>query len=111
MKTMKWIIILAILIVYSSCTPYYYERESVVKTKIYVGKFEKSTYIDDKYSYVKTTQAVYKVKGHPQVEIGSWCYIRIELCRQDVTREMQDRMATWYFTWDGTFEEYKVKRF
>lgn len=88
----------------------YMQEDVLVKTKIYTGKFVQSVAIDEKYSYVETTQSAFKVKGHPQIPKGAWCYVRIELCLQDVTKNIAERMERWYFTWNGTDKEYRIKR-
>lgn len=102
--------ILLILLLIGCASSSYIKEDDLVKTRIYVGNFTRSVTVDEKYSYVYTTQAAFRVKGHPEIVEGTWCYIRIERCMQDVTRSIAKKLEVWYFTWNGTDKEYKIKR-
>lgn len=100
-----------LLILLMGCASSSYMQENIlVKTRIYTGRFVQSVAIDEKYSYVETTESAFKIKGHPQIPKGAWCYVRIERCRHDVTRDIAKRLEHWYFTWNGTDKEYRIKK-
>lgn len=110
MKKLNSILLILLILLMGCASSNYIKEDFLIKTRVYVGKFTKLVIIDKKYSYVYTTQAAFKVKGHPKVKEGTWCYVRIEPCWQDVTRRIAKKLEVWYFTWDGTDQEYRIKK-
>ncbi len=89
------------------CSISKYPEGVLIKTKVYCGKFVNIDY-QDKTSIIQTTMLVFTVKGFPDVPKGSYCYIRRELCRHDVTKSIKRKMEPKYFSWNNS-KEYRVK--
>lgn len=109
MKNLAKILILFLSILLSGCTQGKYIEEVLTKTKAYCGQLVDIKYdVEDKISTIQTTMIIVRVKGNPDVNQGAHCYIRREICYQDVTKSMKQKLEHKYFSWNDS-KEYRVK--
>jgi len=100
-------IVLILFILLSGCAVSRYPEGNLIKTKAYCGRSVSVSY-HEKTSTIQTTMLVFTVKGHPDVPEGSSCYIRREICYQDVVESMKQKLEHKYFSWDNS-KEYRIK--
>ena len=99
--------ILILFIILSGCVVQQNIEGVMTKTKVYCGKLVRINYYE-KTSVIQTTMLVFIVKGNPDVQKGTHCYIRKEICYQDVTESIRNKLEAKYFSWNNS-EEYKIK--
>ena len=101
-----WILLLLIL---TSCVSTSRIQEGVFyKTKFYVGVYENSTVIDEKFTIVLTTYGYFKLKENPVIPDSSFCYVRVEPPSYDFHPDIAEQMTAKYFTWQGHDLEYRI---
>ena len=101
-----WIIL---LVVFASCVSTSRVQEGVFyKTKFYVGIYENSTPIDDKFTVVLTTQGYFKLKENPVIPDSSFCYVRVDYPSYDFHPDIAEQMTIKYFSWTGHDLEYRI---
>jgi hypothetical protein len=102
-----WIIIVVLLTL--SCSSSSHIQEGVFrKTRIYVGRYESSNPVNDKYTYVITNMGLFKLKENPEIPDSALCYVRVEYPRFDCHPDIAEQMKAIYFTWNGSDREYHV---
>lgn len=84
-----------------------YPEGILTKTKVYCGQLTDIQY-NEKTSVIHTTMIIFEVKGNPDILKGSHCYIRREICYQDVTKSIKNRLEVKYLSWNNS-KEYRVK--
>ena len=97
------------LILFNSCAQNkYLVEEEIYKTRVYVGKFVDS-HPDSKKTQIETEEAIFSIKGDPDIPNGAWCYIRIV---RDFRfhPDIRWRMNEQYFTWEGTSDEFRLTK-
>jgi len=100
---------LLVLIFILSCTSVQKMPEGqFIKTKVYVGRYETSHQIDDKFTFVTTTMGIFKIKSNPDIPDSSWCYIRLEYPKYDFHPDIREQMTAKYISWTGSDKEYMV---
>ena len=101
-----WTILLVVL---ASCVSSSKVQEGVFyKTKFYVGTYENSTVIDDKFTMVLTSYGYFKLKENPDIPDSSFCYVRVEPPSYDFHPDIAEQMTAKYFTWNGHDLEYRI---
>jgi hypothetical protein len=102
-------IFLLLLIVLVGCTSSQKMPEGrLTKTKIYVGKYESSYQIDDKFTFVTTTQGMFKLKHNPVIPDSSLCYVRLQPPSFDCHPDIREQMTAKYISWPGSEKEYMI---
>lgn len=110
MKKLAKILILFLSILLSGCATGQYTERVLTKTKAYCGQLVDIRYdVEGKISTIQTTMIIIRVKGDPDVPKGAHCYIRREICYQDVTESIKQRLEHKYFSWSNGSKEYRVK--
>lgn len=97
----------AILI--SSCNPYnQIHEDTLYVTRKYIGNFD-TLVQEKKATAIYTDQAMFRVIGHPPLEIpdSARCYLRY--IKETLPRNYS---SVWvlYFTWDGTEDLIKIRQ-
>ena len=105
---MRYLII--ILIVLCSCTHKVYKEEQLVKTKVYVGKYEYGVQYDREYRVI-TTDLIIILHDNPYVDSAALCYIiRKPFYEWQIHPDIAWQMEGQWFTWLGTNDKYRLKR-
>jgi hypothetical protein len=100
-----------LLLVTFACTYHSYPERGLALTKIYVGKYE-STYPspDGKYCFITTSMGIFRVEDCPDVPDSALCYVRRIEPAYDMHPDISWQMEKQLFTWNGTEEEYDLKK-
>jgi hypothetical protein len=109
---MKKFLVFLFLILFACSYNNYPQRDSdLIKTKIYVGRY-KSIYPspDGKYCFITTSMGIFRVKDCPDVPDSALCYIRRQLPAYDMHPDIRWQMEKQLFTWNGTEDEYDLKK-
>ena len=107
----KLISILFILLFACSYENFPQRDTDLIKTKIYVGKYE-SIYpsLDGKHCYITTSMGIFKVKECPDIPDSALCYVRRQLPAYDMHPDIRWQMEKQLFTWNGTEEEFQLRK-
>jgi hypothetical protein len=104
----KLFYILLFFIIFGCKATSNHQENVFIKTKIYVGNYDSSYVINDKFTYITTTMGLFKIKGNPIIKDNSKCYINIEYPTTEMHPEILEQMKTLYFSWNGSEKKYKV---
>jgi hypothetical protein len=83
-------------------------EDNLVKTKIYVGKYENSYQVDNNFTFVMTTKGLFKLKHNPNIPDSSSCYVRLEYPSYDFHPDIRDQMTAKYISWSEGEKEYMI---
>ena len=84
-------------------------REGVIyKTRVYVGKYEKSVPFGEKFYNIQTSLYIFTLKENPVIPEGTFCYMRVERCKWDMHPDIAIELSPKYFTWNGAEKEYSI---
>ena len=111
MKTfIRYILLFVLAIGLSACAPSSkMVKEGVIyKTRIYVGVYEKSVSIGEKYYNIQTSNYIFTLRENPAIPEGSLCYMRMERLDRRFHPEIAYQLAPKYFTWNGAEKEYSI---
>jgi hypothetical protein len=107
---MKEMLIISLLFVLG-CTTLQDTHSNLNLTKMYVGKYVDSEYVESEGHYfVTTTMGIFRVKDSLSVPDSALCYIRRDYSSYDFHPDIAWQMETQYLTWYGTEEEYRLKK-
>ena len=79
-----------------------------IKTKTYVGRYETSYQIDDKFTFITTSMGIFKIKSNPDIPDSSLCYVRLEYPKYDLHPDIREQMTAKYISWVGSDKEYMI---
>ena len=108
---MRTIIFILLLLALVGCNKPMYSEGTIIRTKIYVGKYKYSYTYDEKCCMVMTSLGLFRVQGCPEVPDTAFCYIRREIPPpRQFQRNIAWRLEKQYFSWTGGTEEYRIRR-
>jgi hypothetical protein len=78
------------------------------KTKMYVGKYEETTYLRGNYYNIRTSYFIFTLKENPEIPDSALCYMRIEPPMWDMHPDIAIQMTVTHLTWNGSDREYRI---
>lgn len=104
-------IFVIIFLIFIGCSSSIRTSNRFVLSKMYVGKYVNIHYIEsDDIYFVTTTMGIFRIKDSLHVPDNALCYIRREYSHYDMHPDIAWQLEHQYFTWNGTEEEYRLKK-
>jgi hypothetical protein len=104
----KLIVLIGIIAMVGCVSSQKVPEGKLIKTKIYVGKYESSNQVDDKFTFVMTTNGMFKLKHNPVIPDSSLCYVRLQPPSFNCHPDIREQMTAKYISWSGSEKEYMI---
>lgn len=103
-----WILIVVLIFMLGCSSSNHLTETGLTKSKVYVGMYTGSIIVNDKYTFIMTSQGMFKIKDNPLIPDSTWCYVRIQETSWDMHPDIAKQMQINFFTWKGSDREYRV---